>query len=71
MSDAIVDAEGNALVPREMLDALKARPGDLLRFSVLSTGAVIVRAKNRSITDLAAMLYREGQRAIPIEQMAP
>lgn len=71
MNDVIVDAKGNVLVPKEMLDAMEVRPGDLLRFSVLSTGAVILRAKNRSITDLAGMLHRDGQATVPVEQMSP
>jgi hypothetical protein len=50
---------------------LNIAPGDLLRFTLLDTGAVLIRAKNRSIKDIAGALYREGQPALPVEKMSP
>lgn len=69
--DVRVDADGTVKVPREITEQLKLRPGDLLQFMVLDSGTVVLRPRNGSITDLAGMLYREGQTAISIEDMAP
>jgi antitoxin PrlF len=71
MSDVIVDEHGGAKIPKDVLEKLEALPGDLLRFNVLSDGTVILRAKNRSISELAGILYREGQAALPVEKMSP
>jgi antitoxin PrlF len=71
MSDTFVDANGVLTVPQDILEKLNVAPGDRVRFTLLETGAVIIRAKNRSIKDLAGALYREGQPAVPIEKMSP
>jgi len=69
--DAIADDKGEVSVPKEMLEALNVVPGNKIRFVLLMDGSVIVRARNRSIRELGGILHREGQEAIPIEQMSP
>lgn len=71
MIDAIADTNGEVSVPKEILEALRVVPGDQVRFALLSDGSVIVRARNRSIRELAGIFYREDRTAVPIEQMSP
>lgn len=70
MCDVIADEDGNVALPKEILEQLKIKPGDLVSFTMSLSGAALVRARNGSITDLAGMLYREGQEPVPIEQMS-
>ena len=69
--DVIADDKGEVSVPKEMLEALNVVPGNKIRFVLLMDGSVIVRVRNRSIRELGGILHREGQEAIPIEQMSP
>ena len=70
MCDVIADENGNVTLPKEILEQLRIKPGDIVRITMSLTGAAIVRARNRSITDLEGMLYREGQEPVPVEQMS-
>lgn len=69
MCDVIADENGNVALPKEILEQLRIKPGDLVRITMSLSGAAIVRARNGSITDLEGMLYREGQKPVPIEKM--
>jgi bifunctional DNA-binding transcriptional regulator/antitoxin component of YhaV-PrlF toxin-antitoxin module len=69
MCEVRADENGNVALPKEILEQLKIKPGDLVRITMSLSGAAIVRARNGSITDLAGMLYREGQEPVPIEKM--
>jgi hypothetical protein len=42
-----------------------------MTFTRLSDGTVILRAKTKSIMDMAGSLKREGYSAIPANQMTP
>ena len=70
MCDVIADENGNVTLPKEILEQLRIKPGDIVRITMSLTGAAIVRARNRSITELEGMLYREGQEPVPIGQMS-
>jgi bifunctional DNA-binding transcriptional regulator/antitoxin component of YhaV-PrlF toxin-antitoxin module len=60
MCDVIADENGNVSLPKEILDQLKVKPGDLISFTMSRYGAGLVRAKNRSMTDLEEMQYSKG-----------
>ena len=60
--------KGRTTVPKEIRDQLKLKPGDKV-FWHLEGGRVFLRAKNRSIKDMAGMLHRPGQRPISLEEM--
>ena len=71
MSDVIVGPNGELEIPKEIVEALNVRPGDLVRFSMLNTGAVLIRAKNLTLDDVEGMLFREEQPTVSVEQMSP
>lgn len=54
-----ITAKGQTTVPARIRAALNAEPGTKLAWHVTSDGTVIVRAKNRSIKELAGMLRSE------------
>jgi len=68
MFESTITSKGQTTVPKEIRKQLKLRPGDKV-FWYLEDGRIVLRAKNRSIGDLAGMLHRPGQRPISIEEM--
>jgi antitoxin PrlF len=71
MTETTLTSKGQVTVPREIRDRLGLESGDKLRFTLLSDGTVIMRAKTRRLIDLAGSLTRPGQPAVGIEQMNP
>lgn len=69
-SDATLTSKGQTTIPREIRDSLGLKSGDRMTFTLLPDGTVIMRAKNKSILDLAGMLHEEGRVAVPTEQLS-
>ena len=53
MADATVTSKGQTTIPKSVRDAVGLRAGDRIHFTVLGDGTIIVRAKRRSVNDLA------------------
>ncbi len=56
MSESTLTLKGQTTVPRLIRDALSVRAGAKLLWNLMPDGTIIVRAKNKSILDLAGML---------------
>ena len=69
MSRSTLGADGRTTVPASIRAAIKAKPGTPLIWAVMPDGTVIVRAKNKSILDLAGMLKPPKGKRVPIEDM--
>ena len=50
---ATVSRRGQATIPRAVREAAHLEAGDRIHFTVLQDGTILVRAKNRSIHDIA------------------
>ena len=68
MVESMMSTKGRTTVPKEIRDQLNIKLGDKLVWHVDGC-RVVVRAKSRSIRDLAGMLHRPGQRPISLEEM--
>lgn len=68
MFESTMTSKGQTTVPKEIRKQLNLRPGDKV-FWHLEDGRIVLRARNRSINDLAGMLHRRGQRPISLEEM--
>ena len=53
MSTATLTSKGQTTIPKDIRDALGLKPSDELRFTLLTDGTVIMRAKRRDIADMA------------------
>jgi AbrB family looped-hinge helix DNA binding protein len=71
MSFATVTSKGQTTIPKAIRDGLGLKAGDKVRFTLLSDGTVIMRAKKRSIRDLFGALHDPDHPPIPIEEMNP
>ncbi len=56
MSESTISIKGQTTVPQPIREALHAQPGTKLQWHLLPDGAIMVRAKTKSILGLAGML---------------
>ncbi len=57
--------------PAEIRALVHARPGTRLFWSVMPDGTIIVRAKSKSILDMAGMLKAPKGKRVSVEEMNP
>jgi looped-hinge helix DNA binding domain, AbrB family len=68
MSAATVTSKGQITLPKDVRDDLKLKPGDKVEFEKRN-GRYVLRPRNRSIMELAGILYRPGMKAMTAEEM--
>ena len=69
MSESSITSKGQTTVPLQIRESIGAAPGTRLVWHVMPDGSVIVRAKNRSILDMAGSLERPKGKRVAIEDM--
>ena len=69
MAESTVTAKGQTTVPREVRNRIGVEPGTRLVWHVMPGGGVIVRAKNKSILDLAGTLKAPKGKRIAVGAM--
>jgi len=69
MAESTITAKGQTTVPREVRERLGAGPGTRLVWHVMPDGSLIVRAKTRSVLDLAGSLKAPKGKRVSIEDM--
>jgi len=62
-------SKGQVTVPREIRQRMGLKPGDKITFSLLSDGTLVVRPKQRHVTDLAGLLHKPGRASVPLNAM--
>ncbi|WP_374665796.1 AbrB/MazE/SpoVT family DNA-binding domain-containing protein [Ramlibacter sp.] len=71
MTESTITAKGQTTVPSDIRARLLAEPGTRLVWSVMPDGTIIVRAKTKSILDLAGMLKAPKGKRAAIDDMNP
>lgn len=71
MQESTVTFKGQTTVPQPVREALHVQPGEKLRWHVMPDGSVVVRAKNRSILDMAGLLTAPEGKKVKVEGMNP
>ncbi len=69
MSDATMTSKGQTTIPRDIRDGLDLEAGDRLTFTLMPDGAVIMRAKKRSIADLYGVAKKSGRKPLPLKAL--
>ena len=69
-TDATLTSKGQTTIPKEIRDGLGMKPGDRMTFTLMSDATVVMRVKNKSISDLAGTLYKKGRRPVSVEQLS-
>lgn len=68
--DATLTNKGQTTIPKLIRDSLRMKAGDKMSFTLMPDGLVIMRVKNRHVSDLAGLLYKKGRKPVPIELMS-
>jgi antitoxin PrlF len=71
MTESTLTAKGQTTVPADIRASMQALPGTRLVWSAMPDGTVIVRAKNRSILDMAGMVKSPNGKHVPVDAMNP
>ena len=71
MTESTITAKGQTTVPADVRALVHAEPGTRLVWSVMPDGTIIVRAKTRSVLELAGMLKAPGRKRVTIDNMNP
>jgi AbrB family looped-hinge helix DNA binding protein len=69
MSESTITAKGQTTVPRQVRERLGAGPGTRLVWHFMPNGTLLVRAKTRSLLDLAGSLKAPEGKRVAIEDM--
>ena len=69
MSLATLTSKGQITIPADVRAALNLQPQDKLNFTVLPDGTVIVRAKRRSMAELAGTLAAPAGVSVSVDEM--
>jgi AbrB family looped-hinge helix DNA binding protein len=71
MAESTITAKGQTTVPADIRALIGAQPGTRLVWSAMPDGTIIVRAKTRSILDMAGMVKPPKGKRVPLEAMNP
>lgn len=73
MAESTITTKGQTTVPADIRARLQALPGTRLVWSAMPDGTIIVRAKTRSVLDLAGTLKARAPKAsrVGVDDMNP
>jgi len=69
VAESTITSKGQTTVPAEIREKIGAAPGTRLVWHVMPDGRILVRAKTRSILDLAGIIKPPEGTHVPIEDM--
>jgi antitoxin PrlF len=69
-ADATLTSKGQTTIPKEIRDGLGMKSGDRMTFTLMPDATVVMRLKNKSITELAGTLHKKGRKSVPVEQLS-
>jgi antitoxin PrlF len=65
-TEATLTSKGQTTIPKPIRDGLGIKAGDRMTFTLMPDGVVVMRVKNKHISDLAGLLHKKGRKAVPI-----
>ena len=71
MTESTITSKGQTTVPAQVREQLGAVAGTRLVWHVMPDGSIIVRAKTRSLRDMAGMLKAPKGKKVSIDDMNP
>ena len=69
-TDSTLTSKGQTTIPKPIRDSLRMKAGDKMSFTLMPDGVVIMRVKNRQVSDIAGLLYKKGRKPVPIELLS-
>jgi antitoxin PrlF len=69
-TDATLTSKGQTTIPKAIRDSLNMKTGDRMTFTLMPDGVVIMRVKNKRVSELAGLLHKKGRKAVPIDMLS-
>jgi antitoxin PrlF len=69
-TEATLTSKGQTTIPKPIRDRLGMKTGDRMTFTLMPDGVVVMRVKNKHLSDLAGILHKKGRKALPIELLS-
>jgi AbrB family looped-hinge helix DNA binding protein len=69
-TDATLTSKGQMTIPKAIRDSLGMKTGDRVTFTLMPEGGVILRVKNKRVSDLGGILHKKDRKAVPIELLS-
>ncbi len=69
-TDATLTSKGQTTIPKEIRESLGMKAGDRMTFTLMPDRTVVMRIKNKSITQLAGLLHKKGRKTVPLEELS-
>ncbi|WP_297361186.1 type II toxin-antitoxin system PrlF family antitoxin [Acidiferrobacter sp.] len=68
--EATLTSKGQTTIPKEIRDSLRMKAGDRMTFTLMPDATVVLRLKNKSLTELAGTLYKKGRKPVSLDQLS-
>jgi AbrB family looped-hinge helix DNA binding protein len=65
-SEATLTSKGQTTIPKLIRDSLGIKTGDKMTFTLMPDGVVIMRVKNRRMSDLAGLLHKKERKPVRV-----
>ncbi len=69
-TDATLTSKGQTTIPKEIRESLGMKAGDRMTFTLMPDRTVVMRIKNKSITQLAGLLHKKGRKTVSLEELS-
>jgi len=69
-TDSTLTSKGQTTIPKSIRDSLHIKAGDRMTFTLMPDGVVLMRVKNRRVSDLVGLLYKKGRKHLPVETLS-
>ena len=69
-TDATLTSKGQMTIPKAIRDSLGMKAGDRMTFTLMPDGIVVLRVKNKRVSDLGGILHKRGRKAVPVEMLS-
>lgn len=69
-TDATLTSKGQTTIPKAIRDGLQMKTGDRMTFTLMPDGVVLMRVKNKRVSELAGLLHKKGRRPVPVELLS-
>lgn len=69
-TDATLTSKGQTTIPKPIRDSLGMKPGDRMSFTLMPDGVVLMRVKNKRVSELAGLLYKKKRKPVSVELLS-
>ena len=69
-TDATLTSKGQTTIPKPIRDSLGMKAGDRMSFTLMPDGVVLMRVKNKRVSELAGLLYKKGRKPVSVELLS-